>query len=341
VKEMKKIFVVFVLVLLIATIFGASSSALAPKGGGGKPPKDPPDPTPADPAIAYRGGNRDDFGLWVMDADGSHQTYVGIGCNAHCWSPDGTSIAFTRGAMNEPVMQLWCIDITVDAEGNVQGSNERRLLSGGIGNCIPAWSPNGDHIAYTRALDDVNGVYYSIWLYNVADGTTEKIYTDPVEIDISGPLMYLTWDPTGTKLAFVKDTVYIDSTWYSPKIKTIDIITKEVNTIYAFPEGISIGSYSGGLDWANNDDKLVLNLGYWGNHQIAIYDISESSITTLSTTTNIGILSWSPDDSKLAYTYNDPGAKGKRPKLYINTINVSTQEIVTLGAGSMADWCIV
>jgi len=152
--------------------------------------------------------------------------------------------------------------------------------------------------------------------------------------------MCLTWDPTGTKLAFVKDTGYIDSIWYPPKIKTIDIITNEVNTIYAFPYSSIYAHYSGGLDWTNNDDKLALNLVYWGNRQIAIYDISESSLTILSETGNGGTLSWSPDDSKIAYTYYDQSVKGKRPKFYINTIDVSTEETVTLGAGNMADWCI-
>jgi hypothetical protein len=51
VKEMKKIFVVFVLALLIAILYGASFSVLGPKGGGGKKP--PADETPANPEIAY------------------------------------------------------------------------------------------------------------------------------------------------------------------------------------------------------------------------------------------------------------------------------------------------
>jgi Tol biopolymer transport system component len=342
---MKKIFVAFVLVLLTATMFGASFSVLAPKGGcgGGKPPKDE-DPTPANPSIAYRGGSRDNFGLWVMDADGSHQTYIPVSDSlmvyAHCWSPDGTSIAFTNGVMNDPYLYLWCIDITVDADGNVQGSNTRQLLTEGIGNCIPAWSPNGEMIAFFRIQETANGASVSIWLYHVADGTTEKIYTDPDDTSLAGGLLYLTWDPTGTKMAFIKDTRIINSIWYPPEIRTIDIFTKTVNTVYTFPESVLPSSYSGGLDWANNDDKLAFNFLNWNNYNIANYDISESSINTLTGTSYGGSYTWSPDDSKIAYSYIDPEVKGKRNKNNINTIDVSTQEIVTLGAGSMPDWCI-
>ncbi len=344
---MKKIFVICVCVLLIATIFGASFSVLAAKGGGGggKPPKEDPDPTPAEPAIAYRGKVGDNSGLCVMNADGSHQTHIPLpdgfgGIYGHCWSPDGTKIAFTAGLLNDSVMRLWSIDITVDAEENVHGSNVQQLVSEKIATNYLAWSPNGDMIAFLREHYGVNGAYYSIWLYHVTDGTTEKIFTDPDQISIAGDLLYLTWDPIGTKLAFVKDTRRIDSIMYPPEIRTIDISTKTVETVYSFPDNISPGFYYCGLDWANNDDKIAFNLMTWGNYHIAIYDISESSTTTLSATALSGTLSWSSDDSKIAYTYFDQGAKGKKPKEYINTIDVFTEETVTLAVGSMADWCI-
>ena len=116
---MKKIFVICVLALLIATVFGASYSVLAGKGGGGKPSKE--DPTPAEPAIAYFRTGGKDIGLWVMDADGSHQTHIPIANYVYpwyiSWSPTGASIAITSGPVNTVYMYLWTIDITVDENG--------------------------------------------------------------------------------------------------------------------------------------------------------------------------------------------------------------------------------
>ena len=329
---MKKIYVVFVLALLIATIFGASSSVLGVKGGGGKPPKD--DPTPADPAIAYMGDSRTNpYGLWVMDADGSHNTEIPIPDDlwvyTRSWSPDGTSIALGIAIVNEPGLELWSVDITVDANGNVQESNIHRLLSDKIGNNKAVWSPTGDYIAFIRTETLYNDPPYSIWLYDVSDGSTQKIYTDADDT-----LQSLTWDPTGTKIAFIKNSKLVDQTWYAPEIQAFDITTSTLDTIYTFPQSMYPLSYSGGLDWANNDDKLAL----CRNSCISIYDISDDSMTTLSKTTSGNSPTWSPDDSEIAYVFFS--TKGK-PKRYINTVDVTTGETTTIGEGSGPDWCIV
>ena len=58
--------------------------------GGGIRPAWSPDGT----QIAFGRGGR----TWVMDADGTTQTDLGVSGNTPTWSPDGTRIAFTRGS---------------------------------------------------------------------------------------------------------------------------------------------------------------------------------------------------------------------------------------------------
>ena len=67
----------------------------------------------------------------VMDADGSHQTHVPIADGVYpwfiSWSPYGTSIAITSMPYNTVNAYLWIIDISVDDDGKVQGSNAPEL----------------------------------------------------------------------------------------------------------------------------------------------------------------------------------------------------------------------
>jgi Tol biopolymer transport system component len=333
-NNMKKILKVFVCVLLIATIIGASFSNMVGSGSGAKPPKEDPDPTPADPAIAYIGGSRKDFGLWVMDGDGSHQTHVPITDSVYpdymSWSPDGSSLALTSRPVNTVNMYLWTMDITVDENGKVQGSNAEKVISDSIRPGYSVWSPNGDVIAYSKATNPLEypDSPYMIWLYDVSDSTTEKIYTDPDD-----RLMFLTWNPTGTKLAFIKDAKHLDSTWYPPAIQILDVSAKTVETIYTFPESMYPFYYHGGLDWTNNDDKLAFVL----NGNIAIFDLSENDYEILDSGSAV-YPTWSPDDSKIAFEGVE--VKGEQNIQVIKTIDLSTGELNKLAEGRMPDWCI-
>jgi Tol biopolymer transport system component len=326
---MRKIFGIFVLVLLIATIFGATCSVYGPKGGGGKPPEE--DPTPAEPEIAYVSGGRRDYGLWVMDADGSHQTHVPIADNIYpwsmSWSPDGSSLALTSKPVNTLYAFLWSIDISVDENGKVQGSNAEKLLNVSIRPGYSVWSPNGDVIAYSRVNGYSDRPPYSIWLYDVVDDTTEEIYTD-----IDDNLEYLTWDPTGTKLAFVQNVNY-DTTGKSPKIVILDINTNTTEVVWTISTSYSY--YYGGLDWANNDDKIA----YIQNNKVAVLDLSDETYEIFDSGAAVDP-SWSPDDSKIVYqSVKYIKAKGKQVQVnIINTIDVSTGEITTLAEGSMPEW---
>ncbi len=336
---MKRILVVCVCLLFVMSTLCASAVVFGKKPGdpgGGKPPKDE---TPADPAIAYHAGGRKDYGLWVMDADGFHQTHVPIAEGVYpwvvSWSPDGASIAITSAPVNTVYCYLWIIDISVDENGEVQGSNARKVIPDSIRPGDAVWSPNGDKIAYVIAETDYSHPPYSIWLYYVADGHTVKIYTDS-----DSYLKYLTWDPTGTQLAFVKDPVLIEFPKDPPSFQILDVLTKEVETVYTFPDNTFQFYYYGGLDWANDDDKLTFRKDANEEYKITIYDISENGFITLDAGVYAGNPSWSPDDSKIAYQYHEQ--TGKR-QVYINTIDVSTQEITTLAKANGQcgpDWCI-
>lgn len=103
--------------------------------------------------------------IWTMDSDGSHRVNVSRRL-AHdaspAWSPDGRQIAFVRGPVEreltlaEPAGDIWVM--------NADGSGQR-LLARGEGEDLlsgPAWSPDGEWIAFARGG--------AIWKVRAKDG---------------------------------------------------------------------------------------------------------------------------------------------------------------------------
>jgi Tol biopolymer transport system component len=105
------------------------------------------------------------FGLWVLELATSRQTLLlpdfGHGYCPYAWSPDSRSIA--AGCAHGP---LYLIDVA---------SAERRVVDdrNGFGN--PAWSPNGDMIAYSCEKDS-RGPYFACAIR--ADGSARVMFPD-------------------------------------------------------------------------------------------------------------------------------------------------------------------
>ncbi|WP_369009224.1 TolB family protein, partial [Actinomadura sp. BRA 177] len=80
------------------------------------------------------------------------------------WSPDGSKIAFTRGASDNSA--IWTM--------NADGSAPSALTSGGEHDMDPAWSKDGHWICYARGAT-TDPVLHAVR----ADGTDDKVLTPP------------------------------------------------------------------------------------------------------------------------------------------------------------------
>jgi len=66
-------------------------------------------------------------------------------CFAPTWSPKGDRLAFVRCSFGGDVMAGWPSDIVVVGP---DGEGERTIVGDGLGNLMPAWSPDGSRVAW-------------------------------------------------------------------------------------------------------------------------------------------------------------------------------------------------
>jgi TolB protein len=139
-----------------------------------------PDWSPDGRKIAFDAGGN----IWTMNPDGSGKTSLTHDTNAHSdfypsWSPDGKKIAFE--SILEPTPDAHFQDSFLYVM-NADGSEQTNLVPSGEQASRPAWSPDGQKIAF-----EVN--FFAIHLVN-ADGSGE-VYFNPGQ----GTISRLDWQP--------------------------------------------------------------------------------------------------------------------------------------------------
>jgi Tol biopolymer transport system component len=155
----------------------------------------------ADPAVSPNGKkvayeyNRE---VWVMNADGTDKRKVvgNTGGDASpSWSPDAKKIVFSRNSSD-----IWVV--------NVDGSGQRRLtFTPDRQERDPAYSPDGDRIAYT--VSPVNGGGTQIYVMR-ASGNGQRNLTPEEDIECPDRGTYshnvvsqhASWSPSGRRIAF-------------------------------------------------------------------------------------------------------------------------------------------
>ncbi len=154
-----------------------------------------PAPSPDGRKIAFvrnDGGNRD---IWVMNPDGSGErrlTDRPASDRYPSWSPDGTKIAFRSNRWPSTSFDIW----KMQADGG-----EPVRVTADVGRwgdsleTTPAWSPNGNALAFVSDRDGNREIYVT-----AADGSNPRRMTRNPAND-----QFPTWSPDGTQITFGSD----------------------------------------------------------------------------------------------------------------------------------------
>jgi Tol biopolymer transport system component len=221
-------------------------------------------------------------------------------------SPDGSRIAFARsfGAAQQ-------IFVTT-ADGGAT-----RLTGPGKGGCgcgasQPAWSPDGQQIAFA-GIDEAGT--QSIYVVNVATGRLSRV--DRSNAFEAEPA----WSPDGRKIAFTRGGHNGQSLWVARVAGGHEwrVSNLQVHNPAWSPDGRTIAFSSAGTP--------AQHVGLW------VVQPDGSGLRRLASAAveSDGNLSWSPDGSEIVFAALRSG--GQPPHVDIDVVNVSTGEVRVLAKG--------
>ena len=141
---------------------------------------------------------------YVVSADGSSLMMIsarqGGGMEVDyspSFSPDGTRIVYSTS--RHPVEGTGWRYFNIETSA-WDGSQRQQLTAGRGHDSVPAWSPDGERIAFLKGgyrRNEDNGIYTM-----ARDGTDQRLVM-PFNLETPGSIRGPTWSPDGKKLAYV------------------------------------------------------------------------------------------------------------------------------------------
>ena len=229
--------------------------------------------------IAFGAFTEVDSELHIMNADGSNPTVLtntpGIYYGVPIWSPDSRKILFDYYYVYGCCQRRNTIHLM-----NADGSNEIDLTNITNQTYGPAWSPDGEKIAFGVGINGNDEIY----LINVDGSNLINLTNHPA--NDGGPV----WSPDGKKIAFLSDRdgnneIYImDSNGSSP-VNLTNSNAEDTNPVWS-PDGTKIAFVS------HRD----------GNDEIYVMSVDGTDL--LNVTNHLAADTnpvWSPDGTKIAF----------------------------------------
>lgn len=265
------------------------------------------------------------YDIWIVNPDGTGLKNLTANTSAYegtaSWSPDRSKIAFdsTRTG-NDDIFVM-----------NPDGTGQRRLTSSKLRESYATWSPDGQAIAYAKGTE--------IWIMN-ADGSNKR----RIFVSRSERVIISDWSPDGRWISFNSEShfastdqdiqlIHPDGSGLRKMFRTPE---DEAMLVWS-PDGKSVAFHRvtagcsaplGTLQGSGCDsDIYTARVDGRGQKNLTRSDLSYWEYEP----------SWSPDGTKIAYTYEDEHSSD----IFIIDADGSNSHRVVLKPDSydfMVDW---
>jgi TolB protein len=261
-----------------------------------------------------------------------------------------SQIAFTSDRAGGGSKEIWVMDY--------DGAGQRKITSHHSTSMSPAWSPNGESLAYTSFFNGPPGIYVA----EVGSGrkrpavTTGSFNISPsfapdgrrlaFARSLDGNVEVFTADADGGNARRLTNSSGIDTNpAWSPKGSEIAFTSSRAGNpeIYLMDsEGanqrrISFeGSYNDGAAWSPDGDLLAYTSRRDGQFQVVVTNVVtlESRVVTSGPGENQSP-TFSPDGRKIAFTSRRDG----RNQIYVVDLDGGNlRQLTTEGNNDLADW---
>lgn len=227
------------------------------------------------------GGRR--FQLAVADADGYNEQII-LASNepllSPAWSPEGKRLAYVSFEEGRSMVYV---------QNVLTGTREKVAAYPGL-NSAPAWAPDGQRLALTLSKDGNPEIY----IFELGSKRLTRV-TDSLSIDTEP-----TWMPAGDAIVFTSDR------GGQPQLYRVDVGQGRAGQ----PKRLTFdGSYNARGSVSPDGRRLAMVHRVNGNFTIAVMDLGNGNVRTLTETRQDESPSFAPNGSMIIYA-TEVGGRG-------------------------------